>query len=164
MLHSGEAQCPDDDWTGLRDRAERRKRQNRLNVRAHNFSWERAVQTAGSAPRIQILQWVPPAKSCQLGPEDQSKSSGNENEVADAQEVHAIVRSSRHRPSTSKLRAKSKLPGTIPPYYRNPANWFPLYRDHLIPLVYYNVFRATITNIHILSLTSLLESPCTPDL
>lgn len=30
-----DASGPDDDWTGLRDRAERRKRQTRLNVRAH---------------------------------------------------------------------------------------------------------------------------------
>jgi hypothetical protein len=30
-----QAEDPEDDWTGLRDAASRRKRQNRLNVRAY---------------------------------------------------------------------------------------------------------------------------------
>ncbi|KAK2029816.1 hypothetical protein LX32DRAFT_587948 [Colletotrichum zoysiae] len=51
----------------------------------------------------------------------------------------------------------------VPSYLQNTTLWSPLYRDHLTPLIYYNVFRATITNIHILSLTSLITSSCTPE-
>lgn len=35
MQQLAHAKEPDDDWTGLKDRAERKKRQTRLNVRAH---------------------------------------------------------------------------------------------------------------------------------
>ncbi|WDK08732.1 hypothetical protein CGRA01v4_00010 [Colletotrichum graminicola] len=56
---------------------------------------------------------------------------------------------------------QSELTKRALPYFQNPNLWFPLYQDHLVPLIYYNVFRATLTNIHILSLTSLLTSSCT---
>jgi hypothetical protein len=35
MRHLAEAKSEEDDWAGLKDHNERRKRQNRLNVRAH---------------------------------------------------------------------------------------------------------------------------------
>ncbi len=38
MAQLAEAVDPDDDWTGLTDAAIRRKRQNRLNVRAYSKS------------------------------------------------------------------------------------------------------------------------------
>jgi len=36
MQHLKEAQIPDDDWTGLTLRKDRKKRQNRLNQRAYS--------------------------------------------------------------------------------------------------------------------------------
>jgi hypothetical protein len=38
MRQLAEAQSEDDDWTGLKDQAERRKRQTRLSLRAHRKS------------------------------------------------------------------------------------------------------------------------------
>lgn len=40
MRQLAEARCGDDDWTGLRDQAERRKRQTRLALRAYRTSSE----------------------------------------------------------------------------------------------------------------------------
>ena len=38
MLQQEKIECPDDDWTGKCNQAERRRRQNRLNQRAHSGS------------------------------------------------------------------------------------------------------------------------------
>ncbi|KAK1962654.1 hypothetical protein LY78DRAFT_586240 [Colletotrichum sublineola] len=119
MMHYSEVQCQDDDWSGLRDITERRRRQNRLNVRAHR--------------KRKALE------ACQKR-EDSASTIGE-----------------------SSREIKSKLAKRLPSHLQDPSLWFPLYRDHLIPLIYYNVFRATITNIHILSLNSLLTSSCTPE-
>lgn len=39
MQQQKEVRKPDDDWTGLSDAAERRKRQNRLNQRIYSTSY-----------------------------------------------------------------------------------------------------------------------------
>ncbi|TDZ30730.1 hypothetical protein C8035_v002376 [Colletotrichum spinosum] len=175
ILHSEEAQCPDDDWTGLRDRAERRKRQNRLNVRAHRRKKATEAReredvqlsetqspfsnmlASTSGQHLQVLQWTPPTTSTK------EKAGKRSHQSKEPQREQQPVLSSTRRPEP-RSRSRYKPPSRVPPYYQDPSRWFPLYRDHLIPLVYYNVFRATITKIHILSLTCLLESPCTPNL
>jgi hypothetical protein len=40
MPQQTEVRGPDDDWTGLTDTAERRKRQNRLNQRIYRMSYQ----------------------------------------------------------------------------------------------------------------------------
>lgn len=49
----------------------------------------------------------------------------------------------------------SLLPAHLPLAHR----LFPLSSDHLIPLIEYNVYRASLTNIHIMSLYTLLGNP-----
>ncbi|KAK1657712.1 hypothetical protein BDP55DRAFT_698840 [Colletotrichum godetiae] len=189
MLHSSEAHCRDDDWSGLRDRAERRKRQNRLNVRAyrkrkalelyqneqtkastadrsHGSSHKDSRPILSSGTSLDFIHWDPPtqpsSEACRC---PRPRSDGGE--IRTHQRVAAegvVIRAQIQRPTRHHNNGMSHSTKRVPPYFQNPTTWFPLYKDHLIPLVYYNVFRATITNIHILSLTSLLTSPCTPDL
>ncbi|KAK1537490.1 hypothetical protein CPAR01_07603 [Colletotrichum paranaense] len=189
MLHSSEAQCRDDDWTGLRDRAERRKRQNRLNVRAyrkrkalelhqigqtetstpdmsHGSSNKESRPNLSSGTSLDFIQWAPPgqpaaeAHRCSNPRSERDESQTRLRVAAKGLVIFAQIQ----RPARNHNNGKSHLGRRVPPYFQNPTTWLPLYKDHLIPLVFYNVFRATITNIHILSLTSLLTSPCTPDL
>ncbi|OHE91059.1 hypothetical protein CORC01_13647 [Colletotrichum orchidophilum] len=192
MLHSSEAQCRDDDWTGLRDQAERRKRQNRLNVRAYrkrkalesHQNEQTKTSIADGSPHkeswpglcsersLEFIHWVPPTQSPAEvslfgGPHNCSETTSNR----DGQRIDLPVTSKRdvmcvqtRLPPRHPNSGKSRLAKHVPPYFQNPTTWFPLYKDHLIPLIYYNVFRATITNIHILSLTSLLAGPCVPDI
>ncbi|KAK1986928.1 hypothetical protein LZ30DRAFT_703883 [Colletotrichum cereale] len=191
MIHSSEVQCRDDDWSGLHNKTERRKRQNRLNVRAHrkrkaleacqkqkdlasrmaNSPRELLKLDNSSSSGLQIVHWMPPK-----GPENHAIKIRSEHgpinslhhEKEGSARTHRAVgggvvplsRSQNRQVLPSPKTSKSKL---VPSYFQNPALWFPLYQNHLIPLIYYNVFRATITNIHILSLASLLPSSCTPE-
>ncbi|PSR77307.1 hypothetical protein BD289DRAFT_377903 [Coniella lustricola] len=120
---------PDDDWTGLRDRAERKKRQTRLNVRAHRRrkAAEQQQQTRHASNLTQHTSHSRPPlclASVFTGP------------------IHALP-----------------LPALGQPYHNLSRQLFPLSSDHLIPLIEYNVYRATLTNIYILSLFQLLQNP-----
>ncbi|KZL73479.1 hypothetical protein CI238_12018, partial [Colletotrichum incanum] len=189
VFHSSEFQCQDDDWSGLRDRAERRKRQNRLNVRAHRkrkaFQARQRQQNLSMAesprdilkldhglnPSIQIVRWSPPEGPQSSTMETKSTrtsidSSSHDNKCWPSIQnaITAPSPSWQFRPGPWFLHAgESRVGGCMLSDFQNPALWFPLCRDNLVPLVFYNVFRATITNIHILSLTSLLGNPCTPN-
>ncbi|KAF7939105.1 uncharacterized protein EAE97_007186 [Botrytis byssoidea] len=56
MYHLAEAKKDEDDWTGTTDAKERRKRQNRLNIRA--FRRRKALE-AKSSPKDQFIIWKP---------------------------------------------------------------------------------------------------------
>lgn len=137
-----DAKCPEDDWTGLRDRAERRKRQNRLNVRAHR---RRKAAGSHSAPDSTAAIVAPP----RTGQADVRQSIGQSPKSASV-----IVTATA---ATSALR----LPIASDPYGRpsGPASTFPLSRDHLIHIIELNVYRASLTNIYILGAYSLLCNP-----
>lgn len=145
MSQLQDAKCPEDDWTGLRDRAERRKRQNRLNVRAH-----RRRKAAGShnTPDLTAVI-VPPARTEQTVARRRTGQSPNSASV--------II--------TTKSAATSALPLPIACDLSgrpvSPAFTFPLSRDHLISIIELNVYRASLTNIYILGAYSLLcNSEC----
>ncbi|KZL67311.1 hypothetical protein CT0861_10295 [Colletotrichum tofieldiae] len=187
MFHSSEVQCLDDDWSGLRDRAERRKRQNRLNVRAHRkrkaFEACQRQRDASSAespreilklghvstPSLQIVRWSPPEGPQSFTKETKSTPTSIDSSHYDNKclpRMQSAITASppgwQIQPGLWFLQAgKSRAAGCMPSDFQSPDLWFPLCRDNLVSLVYYNVFRATITNIHILSLTSLLGNSCT---
>lgn len=139
MSQLQEARGPDDDWTGLRDRAERRKRQNRLNVRAH-----RRRKAAG---------WHnPPGSSAGIVP------------LASTGQTDTCRKAGQQPDSTSMIITTSGAASAIPlpiahdldGHRATPAFSLPLSRDHLIPIIELNVYRASLTNIYILGAYSLL--------
>ncbi|KDN70702.1 hypothetical protein CSUB01_10339 [Colletotrichum sublineola] len=128
----------------------------------------------GSGSGLQIVHWTPLIVPENRKIKMQSKhgfidASHYKNErltrtqsAVDGGVVPSSRSPNRQFPRSSET-SKSKLAKRLHSHLQDPSLWFPLYRDHLIPLIYYNVFRATITNIHILSLNSLLTSSCTPE-
>ncbi|KAH8757276.1 hypothetical protein F5883DRAFT_568503 [Diaporthe sp. PMI_573] len=139
MSQLRDARCPEDDWTGLRDGAERRKRQNRLNVRAHR---RRKATELHNAP---------------------NKSEGI---VPHASTGQADVRRSKEQsPYSASVMITTSAAASgfpLPTVYNadknsvSPVFSFPLSRDHLITIIELNVYRASLTNIYILGAYSLL--------
>lgn len=149
MHQLAEARNHDDDWTGLKDGAARRKRQTRLNVRAHR---KRKLQQKISCNEVQVgaIQYFqsPPVMK-------------PTHESPDLQGTHLCL----HRPpSASCLGASASgllLPApTFTPLCPDGTIMLPLSSDHLIPLVQYNVFRAALTNMFLLSITNLISRKC----
>ncbi|EGY14249.1 uncharacterized protein VDAG_05413 [Verticillium dahliae VdLs.17] len=117
------AKCLDDNWTGLKDRAERKKRQTRLNVRAH-----RKRKAEARAMIVKREHHVQPREH-QISP----------STVAGEMLIFAISAGNFKPLSFDPLKSE-----------------FPLSTDHLIPLIQYNVKRASHTNLAILAITSLV--------
>ncbi|KAI7774405.1 hypothetical protein LA080_008799 [Diaporthe eres] len=145
MSQLQDAKCPEDDWTGLRDRTERRKRQNRLNVRAHRR--RKAAVLHNTPDSAAVL--VPPTRTEQAVARRETGQSPNSAPV--------II--------TTTPGATSALPLPIAcDLYGRPVRLafsFPLSRDHLISIIELNVYRASLTNIYILGAYSLLcNSEC----
>lgn len=140
MSQLQDARGPDDDWTGLRDRAERRKRQNRLNVRAH-----RRRKAAG-------LHNAPDPAAVIVSPTHTGQTDARRRTRQSPDPASVVITASAA--NTSAL----ALPIACGPYGlpAGPAFSFPLSRDHLIQVIELNVYRASLTNIYILGAYSLL--------
>lgn len=144
MSQLQDARGPEDDWTGLRDRAERRKRQNRLNVRAHRR--RKAAGPHSTADSTAVL--VPLTGTRQTDARRRTGQSPNSASVI-------ITTSAAASPLRLPI-ARDADGNPIPRKFT-----FPLSRDHLIPIIELNVYRASLTNIYILGAYSLLcNSPC----
>ncbi|CZR69329.1 uncharacterized protein PAC_19229 [Phialocephala subalpina] len=139
MPQLAEAVAKEDDWTGLTDAAARRKRQNRLNVRA--FRRRKALQSQASSestptpstPETQLACWIEDRQTISLIP-------------------------------ASRTRSNSRTPLipylTTSPNTTFPTIIFPLSSDHLITLIQFNVLRATLTNLRLLSLLQTIPCEC----
>ncbi|KAL1862909.1 hypothetical protein Daus18300_008239 [Diaporthe australafricana] len=142
MSQLRDAECLEDDWTGLRDRAERRKRQNRLNVRAH-----RRRKAAGSDYTTASSTTIGPPKST-------SHADTRRDPEHSPKSAHMVI-------TTVGTASAAPLPVACDTNRRPgpPTFSFPLSRDHLICIIELNVYRASLTNIHILGMYSLLCNP-----
>ncbi|KAE8454215.1 hypothetical protein EG329_005140 [Mollisiaceae sp. DMI_Dod_QoI] len=143
MPQLAEAVNKEDDWTGLTDAAARRKKQNRLNVRAHRR--RKALQSQASEPNAFTL--VPTAPETQLACwiEDQQTVS-----------LMPTTRTNPLAPLIPYLPLSPNQPFPVPA----PRIIFPLSSDHLITLIQFNVLRATLVNFRLLSLLHTLPYEC----
>ncbi|KAF8860431.1 hypothetical protein BDZ45DRAFT_800797 [Acephala macrosclerotiorum] len=134
-----EAVDKEDNWTGLTDAAARRKRQNRLNVRAFLTGLRR--------------------------PHKYPKHTRNPTSLLDRRPTNHLSHPRLpyqnrpqdprtpllpYFPTSSNAKITTEIPRII----------FPLSSDHLITLIQFNVLRATLTNLHLLSLLQTIPYEC----
>ncbi|MCJ1404595.1 hypothetical protein MMC11_007821 [Xylographa trunciseda] len=150
MPQLAEAVDGEDDWTGLTDAVARRKRQNRLNVRAYRrrkalelraypASFFTSGSTSGSTSGTSVAKtltgipcWVDDQQTVSILP---ASVANGLNRVG----VPLIL----YQPATSNPATSDRSP---------PARIiFPLTRDHLITLLQFNVLRGCLTNRRLLS-------------
>ncbi|RYP68166.1 hypothetical protein DL771_006816 [Monosporascus sp. 5C6A] len=135
---------PQDDWTGLKDAKERRRIQTRLNVRAHRRRKAANVQK--------------PLISSAISQPGNSKLVYHGGGIGDVS--HAITPGG----STTE-RAIFLSTGPVCYIWGNrvvnvAASSFPLSRDHLIPLIQFNLLRGIRTNMLILSMDGFMSDEC----
>ncbi|KAJ4865693.1 hypothetical protein T069G_02223 [Trichoderma breve] len=147
MHQLSEARDEDDNWTGLKDREARRKRQYRLNSRSYRK--RKLLQDKSSQQAVQIGPHHPPFPSAA------EQTHIYESLGAAWQCIHR----SRHA-SRSSLECMIATSPSFAPFRLDGSTVFPLSSDHLIPLVQFNAFRGTLTNMTILSVTHLIPPEC----
>ncbi|RYP43825.1 hypothetical protein DL768_009658 [Monosporascus sp. mg162] len=135
---------PQDDWTGLKDAKERRRIQTRLNVRAHRR------RKAGNAQNPLIASAIGQPGNAKLVYHGQGSGDVfHEITAGSSTTEHAIFLS------------------TGPVFYlwgnkvvSVTASSFPLSRDHLIPVIQFNLLRGIRTNMLILSMDGFMSDEC----
>ncbi|EED12139.1 conserved hypothetical protein [Talaromyces stipitatus ATCC 10500] len=142
MSQLDEALGSQDDWTGLTDAASRRKRQNRLNVRAYRR--RKALEARNNQAATSTVEQIPvkvkdPTVACWV--EDQQTIINIPISVVDTTfgTTQKPLLTTAHENSLTRA---EQTPHKI---------IFPLCPDHLITLLQYNVLRAGITNRKLLS-------------
>ncbi|MCJ1376984.1 hypothetical protein MMC17_000074 [Xylographa soralifera] len=152
MPQLAEAADIDDDWTGRTDAAARRKRQNRLNVRAYRR--RKALEPQAHPASVSISRTsvakIEPGIPCWV--EDQQMVFILPASVANTVNSTGTILIPCH-PDVPNL-AMSETPPTT-------RIIFPLSSDHLITLLQFNVLRGCLTNRGLLSsLKSVPSEEC----
>ncbi|KAH8666885.1 hypothetical protein BX600DRAFT_540100 [Xylariales sp. PMI_506] len=162
-----EVQAPGDDWTGVTDAKARRKLQNRLNVRAHiphpsvkpaafiDSKWKgkrKALEVSGCGSGLQPHYYY-----CYTykfpGVESRTMMVRSASPVPPS--APPTVGDDDNNDTTSRELATRF--GHILALQRELFSTFPLSRDHLIPVLQFNVLRAIMTNMSILPYTQTRE-------
>ena len=149
MPQLAEAINRDDDWTGLTDATLRRKRQNRLNVRAYRGS----ILNPGPDHNIDFILGRRKAQQSRTVSKRTSASvTGCETQVPCWDEAQqAII----HLPIGSVTNTIFDKRTPLVPTYLKPHKFsriiFPLSSDHFITLLQFNVLRGSLANHELLS-------------
>ncbi|CAH0021626.1 unnamed protein product [Clonostachys rhizophaga] len=140
-----EACGPGDDWSGVKERAERRKIQNRLNVRAHRK--RKALEGGNLLDNVLASRRRKP----RTGARSTTGQTAIEGSVSNQVPTNAQHSRNTRQAIFAHLRSNRGL-GEL-------KSRFPISRDHLIPLIQYNALRAILTNIHVLYICNLIIQP-----
>ncbi|KAL7935410.1 hypothetical protein V8C35DRAFT_299391 [Trichoderma chlorosporum] len=151
LMHQlAEARDQDDDWTGLKDRAARRKRQYRLNARSYR--------------KRKLLQDKKSQHHSQTGAHQSPFPSEEEqNHVYFSPEgAYRCIHRTTYASSAlgSPLKCVVAVAPNFAPLRLDGSTVLPLSSDHLIPLVQFNAFRGTLTNMAILAVAHLIPREC----
>ncbi|KAI1264494.1 hypothetical protein F5Y18DRAFT_390596 [Xylariaceae sp. FL1019] len=152
-----ESRPAEDEWAGLEDAKERRKRQNRQNVRAHRL--RKALATAIEA------------RTCERNRDSEFASraflysyTGHDNATSSLVQANHHAEQALAQPSglfryfcwlssqtdSAHSEASAKMSRLM----------LPLSRDHLLPLIQFNVMRAAVTNMIILGMGDYNTDVC----
>ncbi|CAK7235474.1 hypothetical protein SCUCBS95973_009282 [Sporothrix curviconia] len=177
-----------DDWKGLADKAERRRRQNRVHQRA----WRRRKVLEAAAAALNAAEENPSSGFWVLKPVAQQQPQQQLQLYEAPQQQCFVLTAAVPSSSSSSLRPSSSLPSPrsvaacranklIPPLLHYAAeirsarpngnlpmfilpialSYFPLSPDHrLLVLIQYNVLRATLINMAIMSTLHAMDTDC----
>ncbi|KAN0107910.1 protein of unknown function (DUF3425) domain containing protein [Hyaloscypha variabilis] len=156
-----EAKGPEEDWTGLKDAKQRKKLQNRLNVRAHRKR-KACLAAAATRPTEHSITdtIIAPSILFQIQRYGQpySSTAGRTSRLFKPPcQSHVHIRNPG--PLFQYMSSLARCEGEQHYHHQPPQGnarlnrlTFPLSRDHLVPLVQFNIMRAAVTNMAILAI------------
>ncbi|KAH7409179.1 hypothetical protein BKA64DRAFT_664317 [Cadophora sp. MPI-SDFR-AT-0126] len=145
--------CPDDDWTGKSNPAERRKRQNRLNQREYRKRKE--IRENSNSGVVTSDTWPPPNSSLEVLRPARTTSQNVHQDTGLWETFHSAAATPRfdtHALSRSAVLCKStstqsrKILSELESWIVNKQHSGSPGADQLLVLVKFNVFRALISN------------------
>ncbi|TGO61484.1 hypothetical protein BCON_0027g00730 [Botryotinia convoluta] len=161
-----EAKKDEDDWTGTTDAKERRKRQNRLNIRAFKKKCSRPSPLQIPWPFLDKPFLNPNFLRVSHNVADLAAGRRKALEAKSTLKDQFVIRKPQSQLDTSAQNSAS----TAKPLEQQLANinqasevpglTFPLPLDHLLTLIQYNVLRACMTNSSILNLPHTTATEC----